>query len=54
MIYRGRVNPLNSPEREKPTEVSGLTFPDFVARQFWKNKQIHYEVKIINFLLSSL
>jgi len=46
MIYRGKVNALNSPTREKPSEVRGLTFPDFVARQFWKNKQIHYEVEV--------
>ncbi len=46
MAYRGRVNALNSPARERPDEVAGLTFPDFVAKRFWKNKQIHYDVAV--------
>ncbi len=38
MLYRGKVNALDSPARQRPTEVAGLTFPDFVAKRFWKNR----------------
>ncbi len=40
MLYRGKVNALNSPSRERACDVAGLTFPDFVARRFWRNKQV--------------
>ena len=46
LTYRGRVNALNSNTRQLPADLSALTFPDCVARKFWQNKRIHYEVKI--------
>ena len=46
LTYRGKVNPLNSSVRDKPDQVSGLVFPDFVAKKFLRSREIHYEVLI--------
>lgn len=46
LIYKGKVNALNSSHRDQPSHVCGLTFPDCVAKKFWEQKRIHYEVEI--------
>ena len=40
LIYKGRVNPLNSEERPELASCNGLVFPDGVARQFTKERKL--------------
>ena len=46
LIYKGRVNPLNSEERPELASCNGLVFPDGVARQFTRDRKLYYVVEV--------
>ena len=46
LIYKGRVNPLNSEDRPELSSCNGLVFPDGVARQFTKDRKLYYVVEV--------
>jgi hypothetical protein len=46
LIYKGRVNPLNSEVRSELTACSALVFPDSVAKQFTRDRKLYYVVEV--------